>query len=164
MQKLFQIILIFTAGVLPMQDNTDYVILFQPVLVPKQAIQSLSMMPISQPMQLPQSIPVQPIQQEETPDLLPHHQRTIPKLMKSHEREWPLSSRWSRFTISRNNVAWAMQKFAKSLEQPQCPQITKSQASAFINDYKDKDLSFWPSLYNATPPISDANLMSAWGK
>ena len=55
----------------PLQ-NTDYVILFQPVLVPKQAIRSLSVMSISLP---PQPIPVREAHQfhkEELP-ILPQH-------------------------------------------------------------------------------------------
>ena len=122
-------------------QNTDYVILFQPVLVPKQAIQSLSMMPIPQPMQLPQSIPVQQSQQEETPVLLPPptgNVKTDEKPRKGmasvKQMEWVLNIAKQR---GMSDAEVCQVTGAASMSQ-----MTKTQASAFINDYKDKSLSF----------------------
>ncbi len=124
-----------------MQDYTDYVILFQPVLVPKQAIQSLFMMPISQPMQLPQPIPVQQIQQEDAPALLPpstsnakNDEKPRKGMASVKQMEWVLNIAKQRGMTDAEVCQFTG---ANSMSQ-----MTKTQASAFINDYKDKDLSF----------------------
>ena len=119
----------------PIQD-TDYVILFQPVLVPKSAMQSLSMMPISQPMQLPQPIPVQQIQSAETPALLP------PIVSTSHAEQKPrkglASERQKNFIleiVTRLNMT--KDEMQKELGVRDLEQATNAKANEFITKYKD---------------------------
>ena len=125
-----------------MQDNTDYVILFQPVLVPKQAIQSLSMMPISQPMQLPQPIPVQQIQQEDAPALLPPPSANNTKIDEKPRKGMASVKQMEWVYNIAKQRGMSNEEVCQVTGAASMSQITKSQASAFINDYKDKDLSF----------------------
>ena len=125
-----------------MQNNTDYVIFLQPVLVSKQAIQSLSVMPISQPMQLAQPIPVQPIQQEETSVLLPPPSTNNIKTDEK-PRKGIASPKQKEFIINlanRLNMTEAeicQVSGAKSIEQ-----MSNAQANDFISKYKDAKPQF----------------------
>ena len=129
-----------------MTDYNDYVILFQPVLVPKQAIQSLSMMPISQPMQLPQPIPVQPIQQEEAPALLPH---PIPQKQHAHYVE-SKTTRTGPATEKQMNTVLSIAKQLNMTESDVCQlvgaksysQMSNAQAHGFIASHNETQPQF----------------------
>ena len=123
-------------------QNTDYVILFQPVLVSKQAIQSLSMMPISQPMQLPQPIPVQPIQQEETPALLPPPSANNAKTDEK-PRKGMASEKQKNFIleiVTRLNMT--KDEMQRELGVRNLEQATNAKANEFITKYKDAKPQF----------------------
>ena len=118
----------------PIQDS-DYIILFQPVLVPRNAIQSLSMMPISQPMQLPQPISVQQIQQEDAPALLPPPTSNATTDEKS--RKWEASEKqmeWVHNIARQRGMTDA--EVCQVTGVPSLDRLSKAQASSFINDYK----------------------------
>lgn len=129
-----------------MQDNTDYVILFQPVLVPKQAIQSLSMMPISQPMQLPQPIPVQEVQQIEPPALLPH---SIPQRQHAQYVE-SKTTRKGPATEKQMNTVLSIAKQLNMTESEVCQlvgaksysQMSNAQAHGFIASHNEMQPQF----------------------
>ena len=125
-----------------MQDNTDYVILFQPVLVPKQAIQSLSMMPISQPMQLPQPIPVQQIQQEKTPVLLPPPSMANPKT-EEKPRKGMASPKQKEFIVNlANRLNMTESEICQVTGAKSIEQMSNAEANSFITQYKDAKPQF----------------------
>ena len=129
-------------------QSNDYVILFQPVLVPRQAIQSLSLMPLPVPSQLPQqslppaipqpmlpppAVPVEPIHQEEFPVVQPlatdnpRGKQRIP-LATDRQMEWVQS-------IARKQKL-SDAKICEITGSASLDQMTKAQASAFIKEYQ----------------------------
>ena len=120
-------------------QNNDYAILFQPVLVPRQAIQSLSVMPVSLP---PQPISVQPIQQAESPALLPPSpaatqskgQRPRTGMASTKQKDYILNLAKS-LNMTESEICQV--SGVKSIEQ-----MTNAQANDFITKYKDAQPQF----------------------
>ena len=140
----------------PIQDS-DYIIHFQPVLVPRNAIQSLSVMPLPMPPQLsalpasmPQksiavqpgqmslpSAPVQaePLHQEDTP-AAPSCQPENPRQKQSNGLATEKQLEWVQSIARKQRMTDA--EICQATGVSSLDQLTKAQASAFINDYKDK--------------------------
>ena len=115
-----------------LQDE-DYIILWQPVLVPRQAIKSLSFMPT--PL-WQQPIPIQPTQQECSPALLPlssgrpQSEERPRKGQASQKQKEFIINLANRLNMTEAEVCQATG--AKSIEQ-----MSNAQANEFISKYKD---------------------------
>ena len=132
-----------------MQSNSDYLqnnddaILFQPVLVPRQAIQSLSVMPVSLP---PQPISVQPIQQAESPAPLPH---TIPQKQHAQYGEGK-TTRKGPATEKQMNTVLSIAKQLNMTEAEVCrlvgaksySEMSNAQAHGFIASHNEMQPQF----------------------
>ena len=138
----------------PIQDS-DYIILFQPVLVPRNAIQSLSVMPLPMPPQLsvlPASMPQQPIAVQPGQMSLPsapvqaeplyqEDAPTAPSCLPENPRQ-----KQSNGLATEKQLEWvqSIARKQKLSDAEICEmtgtasldQMTKAQASAFINEYK----------------------------
>ena len=125
--------------------NTDYVILFQPVLVPKQAIQSLSVMPISLP---PQPIPVQEayqIHKEEQPMQLPQHklQSQNAQYVENKIRKGPATDKQMNTVLNiANQKNMTESEVCQLVGAKSYAQMSNAQANDFISNYKDAKPQF----------------------
>ena len=127
-------------------QNNDYVILFQPVLVPRSAIQSPSLMSLPAPAQLlPQSspqptlLPPPPVLIEApTQDELPAIQPTAINTPQQKQRNNGLASdkqmEWVHNIARQRGMTEA--EICQTMGVESLDQLTKNQASAFINKYK----------------------------
>ena len=115
------------------QQDDDYIILWQPVLGPRQAVKSLSFMPTPLP---PQPIPIQQTQQEDTPALLPlssgrpQTEERPRKGQASPKQKEFIINLANRLNMTESEVCQAIG--AKSIEQ-----MSNAQANEFISKYKD---------------------------
>ena len=128
-------------------QGNDYVILLQPVLVPRQAIQSLSLMPLPVPSQLPQqpmALPPQPMQQSPTPVADEPVLQGGPPTVHPYTTGSPRPSEgWEPATDKQMECILNMARELGLLEEEVCQaagiealdQMTSAQANALIREY-----------------------------
>ena len=101
---------------------------------------SMSMLPQPIPRAQPQSIPVQEVQQEDTPALLPPSTNNAKSDEPPRGTASPKQMEWVHNIAKQQGMNAA--EICKVTGAVSLSQMTKKQASTFINNYKDQNSSF----------------------